>query len=260
METPQPTPSPTAPARSGPAVTGTTRQVVIALDRAIFVFSKHWLLAFNVFFTLYVGLPFLAPVCMWAGWEAAARVIYTLYSPLCNQFAPHAWFLFGARSFYPAAVFQAYTGIDSNTAAGLAAARAFVGNAALGYKVAICERDVAIYAMMLLGGLLFSLPPVRRHAGPLRWWAWLLIGIVPIGVDGFWQMFTTYPFTTLFHFLSWLPYHESTPLDRTLTGGLFGLANMWLAYPYFETSMREVQVEVKVKLARVGAAKLKPVA
>jgi hypothetical protein len=94
---------------------------------------------------------------------------------------------------------------------------------------------------------------VRRRVGPMRWWAWLLIGIVPIGIDGFWQLFTNYPLTTAFPWLSLLPHHESSPFWRSLTGGLFGLANMWLAYPQFEASMREAHAELKVKLARVDA-------
>ena len=68
-----------------------------------------------------------------------------------------------------------------------------------------------------------------------------MIGIIPIGIDGFWQLFTTFPYNAVFHFLSFLPYHESSPLGRTLTGALFGLANVWLAYPYFEASMREAR-------------------
>jgi len=94
---------------------------------------------------------------------------------------------------------------------------------------------------------------VRRRLQPMRWWMWFLVGIVPIGIDGFWQLFTTYPYNTLLQFLSFLPYHESSPLLRSVTGGLFGLANIWLAYPYFEASMREARDELKVKLGRIDA-------
>jgi len=246
----------------GPKVTGLTRHVVIGLDRLIFGFARHWLLAFNVFMALYVGLPFLAPVFMHLGWNGPAGLIYAFYSPLCNQLAHHSWFLFGQQSNYQAAALQTYTGIDTNTAVGMLASRAFVGNAQMGYKVAICERDVAIYGAIFLGGVLYGLPPLRRGLKPMPVWAWFLIGIVPIGIDGFWQLFTTFPYSSLIHFLSFLPIHESSPLDRTLTGGLFGLANFWLAYPYFEESMREAYAELKAKLARVDAetARLNPTA
>jgi hypothetical protein len=115
-----------------PPVTGWTRKVVIALDHGIFALAQHWLWAFNLVVALYVGVPFLAPVFMHLGWDAPARIIYLIYSPLCNQWAHHSWFLFGERTYYPSAIFQAYTGIDPNTYAGILAARAFVGNALMG--------------------------------------------------------------------------------------------------------------------------------
>jgi uncharacterized membrane protein len=260
MDEPRKDQYPAYPQQKGPKVTGLTRDIVIALDRGLFVFSRHWLLLFNLFILLYVGVPFLAPVFLRIGWQAPAQAIYTLYGPLCNQLGNHSWFLFGERSNYQSASFQAFTGIDPNTYAGLLAARAFVGNVQMGYKVAICERDVAIYGVMLLSGLIFGVPAVRRRLKPMPWWAWFLVGIVPMGIDGFWQMFTNFPYTTLVHFFSLLPYHESSLLDRSLTGGLFGLANAWLAYPYFEESMREAHAELKDKLARVDASapKLRP--
>jgi hypothetical protein len=54
---------------------------------------------------------------------------------------------------------------------------------------------------------------------------------------------------------SLLPYRESTPFLRTLTGALFGTANAWLALPYLLASMAEIRRELEVKLARVDAAR-----
>jgi uncharacterized membrane protein len=228
-------------------VTGRTREVVIALDRGIFFFTKHWLAAFNLFVLAYVGLPFLAPVLMNAGLTGPAKSLYTIYSPLCHQLGFRSWYLFGERAAYPRDIFQHYTGLDPND---FLAARAFLGNERMGYKVAFCERDVAIYGALLLGGLIYSLPFVRRRLKPLPWWAWLLFGIFPIALDGFSQLFSQYPYNLIL-FFNFLPYRESTPLLRTLTGGLFGLANAWLAYPYFEESMQGVYRELEAKLARV---------
>ena len=240
-----------------PRVTGRTRDLVVAFDRVIYGFSGRWLAAFNLFIALYLGVPFLAPVFMKAGWAAPARVIYSIYGSMCHQLGYRSWYLFGERSNYSRYVFQAYTGIDPDTYQGFVDSRAFEGNAQMGYKVALCERDVAIYAMMVLAGLIFSVPALRRQLKPLRWWLWILIGLVPIGLDGFWQLFTNYPYTSLLPFLSFLPYHESTAFWRTFTGALFGLANIWLAYPYFDQSMREARAELKVTLARVDAAAAK---
>jgi len=239
-------------------VTGRARDVVIALDRGILVFVKHWLLFFNLFVFVYVGAPFLAPVLMQAGMTGPARVIYTVYSGMCHQLGYRSWYLFGEQAVYPRNIFQQYSGIDpdyqepSGYARGFWDSRAFVGNARMGYKVAFCQRDVAIYGAILLGGLIYALPFVRRRLKPLHWVAWMAFGVGPIALDGFSQLFSQYPYDTLFIF-SWLPTRESTPLLRTLTGGLFGLANAWLAYPYVEESMRDIWRELEVKLARVDA-------
>ena len=51
---------------------------------------------------------------------------------------------------------------------------------------------------------------------------------------------------------AWIPYRESTPLLRTLTGGLFGLANGWLAFPYIRSSAQEIENDLTAKLTRAG--------
>lgn len=232
-----------------PRVTGRTRDAVIAVDRAVLAFARHWLPAFNLFIFAYVGLPFLAPMLMHAGLPGAAKVVYTIYSPLCHQLGYRSWFLYGEASNYPRADFQALTGIDPNDLWG---ARGFLGNAQLGYKVAFCQRDVGIYGGILLAGLIYSLPFVRRRLPPLHWIGWILLGLLPIALDGFSQLFSQYPYNTLPLFNLLVP-RESTPWLRTLTGALFGLANVWLAYPYVEESMREVRDSLAAKLAGAAA-------
>lgn len=197
--------------------------------------SKHYLALFNILISLYVGIPFLAPVLMKVGATAPAQVIYRAYGYVCHQFAFRSFFLFGQQVAYPRAEagvigltsFQQATGING---AGLLEARAFIGNSALGYKVALCERDVAIYVGILIFGLLFGL--FRRKIRPLHWILWILIGIVPIGLDGFSQLVSQPP-------LSLIAFRESTPLLRTLTGFLFGFITAWFGYPYVEESMIE---------------------
>lgn len=230
-----------------PRVTGRARDVVIGLDRVILSLARHWLLFINLAIFTYVGLPFAAPVLMQAGATGPARLIYGLYGGLCHQLGYRSWYLFGQQAAYPRDVFEAFTGIDPND---ILASRTFVGNATMGWKVAYCERDVAIYAVMLVFGLLFALPAVGRRVKPLSWLAYGLIGIAPIALDGFSQLFSQLP-PGIFLF-DWLPYRESTPFLRTLTGGLFGLANAWLAFPYIRQSAQEVAAELSSKLTRAG--------
>jgi uncharacterized membrane protein len=231
--------------------TGRARDIVIALDRLILAFTRRWALVFSFGMLIYAGLPFLAPVLMKAGAEAPARIIYMIYGGLCHQLGYRSWFLFGEQADYPRAVFEDKTGISPDD---IWDAHAFIGDEQLGYKVALCERDVAIYGAIFLAGIIYSIPAVRRRVKPLPWLLWILIALVPIGLDGFSQLLTQYPYHAL-PILKLLPSRESTPFLRSLTGALFGLGNAWLAYPFLDQSMREIREELEVKLKRVDEAR-----
>jgi len=219
------------------------RDVALRLNKGVKSLARHWLAFLNLFVFLYVGLPFTAPILMKAGADGAARVIYRVYSPLCHQLGFRSWFLFGEQAAYPRAKagiswtsFGEATGLSE---ADLWEARNFVGSERLGYKVALCQRDTAIYGGILLAGLAFGL--VRGRLKPVSLWVWALFGILPIAIDGGTQ------FLGEFSWFGWLT-RESTPLLRTLTGGLFGIFNVWLAYPYLEETMAETRALVGAKL------------
>lgn len=116
--------------------------------------------------------------------------------------------------------------------------------------MAFCQRDVAIYGGLLLGALIFG--AVRGRAGgvrPVHWLVWLIIGVGPIALDGVSQLVSEIP-----GFLGWVNplynaanvyWRESTPLLRTLTGGLFGFMLVWLTYPYIEDSMIDTRRQLQ---------------
>ncbi len=218
-------------------------------DRLSLWVANNYMLLVNLIFALYLGLPFLAPVLMKSGATLPARIIYTAYSPLCHELGFRSFFLFGPQTYYPRAAagidgvetFGQATGLDEND---LLAARSYLGNEQVGYKVALCERDVAIYGAILLFGILFSI--TRRRIKPLHWMIWLVIAIGPIGLDGFSQLFSqlNIPFLSQL-----LPYRESTPLLRLVTGALFGLGTAWFGIPYIEDSMRETRELLAKKFA-----------
>ena len=199
--------------------------------------SKHYLALFSILIFLYVGIPFFAPVFMETGITTPAKIIYRAYGYVCHQFAFRSWFLFGPQIAYPrveAGVtnlisYQQATGLDGMD---ILAARAFTGNSQMGYKVALCERDVAIYVGIFLFGILYSLVRKKRQVKALHWLLWILIAIIPIGLDGFSQLISQPP-------LSLIPFRESTPILRALTGFLFGFFTAWFGYPYVEESMEE---------------------
>jgi uncharacterized membrane protein len=223
------------------------RLQAVNLHKILLYLSKHWLAILNFVVFLYVGIPFAAPILMEAGATRPARWIYTLYSPLCHQLAYRSWFLFGEQAAYPLesantdlASYGEVTGLDEYDQW---EARAFLGNDQVGYKVGLCQRDVAIYGGILLSGLLFSV--LRKRIKPLPILLWIVIGILPIAIDGGSQFLAAIP-------IDFLPVRESTPLLRTITGLLFGIANAWLAYPYLEETMQELRVMVSMKLAGAG--------
>lgn len=226
------------------------RQTMSGGDRLSYFIAKNYLWMLNIFLVIYVGLPFLAPVLLKAGFEGAARPIYSVYGATCHKLAFRSWFLFGEQTAYPReaagveglVTYGEATGYDEND---LWTARAFNGNEQLGYKVSLCERDIAIYAAMLLFGVMYAVSKERIPALP--WYVWLFVGIGPIGLDGFSQLLGQ-----MGGFFDFIPYRESTPFLRTLTGGLFGFATAWFGFPVVQETMEETRKMLAGKRARAG--------
>ncbi|MEJ2759566.1 MAG: DUF2085 domain-containing protein [Anaerolineales bacterium] len=70
-------------------------------------------------------------------------------------------------------------------------------------------------------------------------------GILPIGLDGFSQLFS--------QMFTFIPYRESTPLLRTITGALFGFTTGWFGFPVLEESMRDTRQYLSAKKARAAS-------
>jgi uncharacterized membrane protein len=231
-------------------------QAITSADRVSYWLSRHYLAVFNLFLLLYVGLPFLAPALKKAGADGAAEVIYKVYGPLCHQWAFRSFFLFGEQAYYPHAAanipgvttFEAATGITDQNDPFRLGARQFEGTPTLGFKVALCERDVAIWGSMLLFGLIYAMTG-RRIPG-LPWWAWVLIGMFPIGLEGFSQLISQLSIPAI---AAVLPYRESTPFLRTLTGFLFGFTTAWYGFPVVEEIMADTRRLLSKKFAVVVA-------
>lgn len=190
---------------------------VNVVERSVNGVSRHWLGVANLLFLLYVGLPFLAPVLMHVGAEAPARIIYLVYRQACHQLPERSYFLFGDSPIYSLDTLP-QEGVAN---AGLFVRRSYIGDAEHGYKVAICERDVAIYGAMFLMGLLFALRRQRMKA--LDWRLYLLFFVLPMAVDGLTQL---------------VGLRSSDWLLRTITGALFGIGTVWFVYPYLAQTLR----------------------
>lgn len=228
---------------------------IIRNNQWVLRLSRNWLVIVLGFLLVYTSLSLTAPVLMKAGYEGAADIVYKIYGPLCHQFAFRSVFFFGEQTFYPrevagsglgsfesyAASEPAFAGIDLSmwTSDLQLTSRAFKGNEEMGYKAALCERDIAIYGMMLLAGLLFT--RVRHWLRPAPLWLYLILGLMPLGLDGFSQLFSYPPF-------EFWPVRETLPPYRVITGALFGLMNVWLAFPYLEMSMNDTIESIGAKL------------
>ena len=181
--------------------------------------ARHWLALFNLAWAIYLFTPMLAPVFTQMGWTLPAQAIYTFYSVLCHQLPDHSFFFFGP-TLVPQDAALIAGGMSAST--NLLAQRTFIGSVETGWKVALCQRDVAIYAAVLVSGLLYGL--VRDRLRPLPFKVFVVL-CIPIAVDGLTQL------------VGW---RESNWLLRILTGALFGFAAVWLAYPYVDEAMADV--------------------
>jgi uncharacterized membrane protein len=216
-----------------PPETGGSKRVADAINNVAVGIARHWLAIFNVVVAVFVALPFLAPVLMHAGATGPATLIYRVYAPTCHQLPERSIFLFGPEKFYSVQQLED----DHYISAGLNILQREMlrwdGSPQAGWKVAVCERDVAIYGAILLAGLAFALlrPRLGRRGKWPKFPLWLyLVLLLPIAVDGTTQLFGL---------------RESTPGLRFFTGALMGAATVWFAYPYVEEAMRDVVQNTK---------------
>jgi len=196
-------------------------------NRLVLFIARHWLFLINTAVGLFVGLPILAPLLMAMGHTLPAALIYFLYRH-CHQLPHRSFFIGGPKHAYTFAEISAFTGVTDP----LSLTHRPITDPALGYQVAFCQRDVAIYGAIFLAGLVFAL--VRHRVKPLPFKVYLLL-IAPMALDGSIQL------------LGWW---ESTWVLRTLTGALFGLASVWLAYPYLEMGMGEIRADLEKGVGR----------
>ena len=191
--------------------------LVRRIDALVRFVIDHWLALVNLAVALFIRLALLAPLLLWLGWTLPARAIYTVYGFVCHQLPYRSFFLFGDAAVHPLPELSGL--LDPSNP------RALLGTPELGFKLAFCQRDLAIYAAVLAGGLIFAVLRRRWRPIPLRLF---LVFAIPIAVDGFSQ----------------LPgWRESTWELRVVTGAIFGLAAVRFVYPYFERAMRQARAD-----------------
>jgi uncharacterized membrane protein len=222
-------------------ITPVERRFILCVDRIIIFITKRWLLLVTLALLVFDGLPFLAPVLMHYGITGPADAIYRAYSLTCHQLSYRTFFFFGEQPAYTTDQLQSALRA-THPATDMLYWRDFLGNPQLGFKMAWCERDAAIYTSMIFAVLLFALS--RRWLKPLDWRVYLLF-VAPMAIDGLWQLVTSPAIM-----LPFLPVHESTPELRVITGALFGIGSIWLIFPHLEAAMRDARADAESQYRR----------
>lgn len=171
--------------------------IVKGIEAFLRFLAAHWLALVNLVNFGFGAGAAVSPVLMAVGATDLGSLVFRSYSIVCHQLP-------------------------------------FRSDVILGFQVAMCQRNMAIYASLFLAGVGFAF--VRRTLRPLSW-RWYLVLIVPMAIDGFTQLFGL---------------RESNWTLRVVTGTLFGLATVWLAFPHLEFAMRQMAGELAETRASEG--------
>jgi uncharacterized membrane protein len=188
--------------------------------------QRVWPLAAAISVTVFALLPVVAPLLLEMGQTGPAMAIYAFYRFTCHQWAHRSFFVLGSELSYSADDLVAVAGPDGPYG--------FLGSDALGYKMAFCERDFAIYATAALASIAFS--AFRHRIAPLSA-RWYLLLLLPITLDGTSQLFGL---------------RESTPFLRVLTGLCFGLGSVWFIFPRVDMIMTAMLESRHISRRTVG--------
>lgn len=192
---------------------------------------------------LYVAGAFAAPVFMVRGDKEVAGRIYRFYGQFCHQRVERSVFLFGKESIfttYSVSELKVKSAIpDVNPDVRLSYAttyfgHGFNGNQEVGYKAAICIRDLALYLSLVISSSVYIAFSKKRKLNLQMNWKFLLVLILPLIVDGGFQVVAE----SLK--LSWVPqaYFDNNP-KRVITGVLFGTGIALLIFPPLKKSLEE---------------------
>lgn len=235
------------------------------------ILAENWFILFLVIAGVYVWTPFLAPIFMETGFTAGGRAIQAIYSTQCHQLPDRSFFLFGPKLMYTQSEIQAAWKNTTDPTV----LRQFIGNAAMGWKVAWSDRMVSMYTSTWLFALLWW--PFRRQIKPLPLWGLVLFWSV-MGIDGGthfisdllggmdagfrysnnWLAVLTnhalpqwfYAGNALGSFNSWM---------RILSGVFFGLGLVWFAMPIVAQTVQQelrrsnMMLDAKTRLAALSA-------
>lgn len=225
-------------------------------DKFSLWFAKSYVWVITIILLVFIAGALTPPLLMLSEKHNSAKLFYKFYSVLCHQLFFRSFTLGGEQFFYPRELAGFENMISYETATGrnaddLEFARQFLGNEQLGYKMGLCQRDIAIYLTMVVFGMVFQIS--GRKIKPIKWYVWFAIALIPIGLDGASQLpglAAGWP--------DWLPIRESTPLLRVITGSLFGFGTAWFMFPLMEEGMQATRLQLERKKNIIKRIAFKP--
>src|SRR5207247_7756663 len=147
--------------------------------------------------------------------------------------------------------------------------REFIGNAQMGWKMAWSDRMISTYGGVWLAGLLYA--ALSRNAPHLSLKAWLVVGILPILVDGTTHMvndlvagtsgtgfrdtndwlraLTLNALPSSFYYGDQLGSFNSWM--RWLTGFLFSVTSVFALFPLIGASLQKTASDAEYQLERI---------
>jgi uncharacterized membrane protein len=205
--------------------------------------AHHWFGIFLAVYGAWVFTPWLAPIFMKLGWSDAGRTVYFIYSFFCHQLPERSFFFFGEKTMYSLREIGAAWQNSDNPFV----LRGFIGNSAMGWKVAWSDRMVSFYTSVWFFTVLWW--PFRKKIKPISWWVFALC-LLPIALDGITHMIsdiagigmgfrdTNRWLAVLTNFSLPMEFYVGDALGsfnswaRLITGLLAGFGITWLAFPY----------------------------
>ena len=157
-------------------------------ERVLGFFHDHWLAVINTTLAVFIGIALVTPLAFALGLTGPASAVFDVFRVFCAQTPSHSFFI-------------------------------------AGYQTCLCSRCLAIYTSILLAGVAIVFLRKNRRLRAIPWYAWLL-GMVPMALDGFTQLFGL---------------RESNLALRLLTGAIFGITTAWFLLPQIEDAANQEQ-------------------
>lgn len=200
-------------------------------------------------FALILGVAFLSPILYLNGYEQAADLIQRAYQFLCHQRVERSLFIGGQNG-----LFNFYSLDDLREAGAIPLSNPhvplaystdhyhypYVGNSEIGYKVALCIRDIGMYSGLILAGIFSSLYYYKKKAVLKIRPLYLVILMIPMAVDGVFQ--------TAAGLLGW-DWVSQGYIDniekRIITGFIFGVGFALFVFPLLRENVNMMYEDEK---------------